>query len=189
MAGVNMADTIISVDTGGTGDYTSLNAALAAEATTVDSGDRYIFEVEDSTGVTPDTVVVTGSHAWSGDGEVVIQAKSGHEALKSGYDSTRYVHYVSGEDGFTVLTGIKTTISGIQIRQSGYYIALGCRGASSYDCTIENCRIVSDSANGYGIYVSETTRNVYISNNVFDGFTQGYMYLQTQFPMSIIMIF
>lgn len=114
----------VIVDTGGSGNYTSLNAALAGEAGNIVTSDEYVVITCKATTGAADTTAATVS-GWTVDSShyVEIRADDAHKATAA-WNSAKYTLSVSGASYALNISGIHyTRITGLQIQntRSGHF--------------------------------------------------------------------
>ena len=172
------------VDTGGTGDYTSLYAAeLALRQDLVTNNKAIVILCKASTGVA-DTTAVTFQIGWTTDDTHTITVKNHpDEPVDMVWNTSRYRLFNSVANASCVtayVTGI--TFDGIQVRNEDTVGAGRCftwNGSTfSGKITIKNCHISGYGVlNGYNYYIYLNTYGsvpathlyIYIVNNVIIG--------------------
>lgn len=144
-----MADTtkIIDPDNGAGTDYTSLAAWEADAQGWGSSGDTNTAQCRSSSG-TADTSTLTLA-GWVSGVEFAIEAIAGHEAIKTGIDTSRYRLSVGDAKALAVqvFTG---TITGIQILNSGAsqftkLIEVGLTTWDEYNITFDSCYLFAQN--------------------------------------------
>jgi hypothetical protein len=166
---------------GGAGDgttwadaYSSLNAWESGEQTNlVTDGDDHIVYVRSSSG-TADTTVCGISGWTTGDGnDITIEAASGHEALKTGWSTSRYRLETSNATALWEYDGW-VTYKYLQVGKSssnGDYqrvFELGPAGISN-DRIIIGCRFKQASNNSYieqGIVLADSNCDIVVENSI-----------------------
>lgn len=183
-----------------TNAYTSLFVWEAAEQTDlVTDGDWHHVYCRASSG-TADTTVLTIS-GWTTDAihNIVIEAASGDEALKTGWDATRFRLVVNSSfvigsgEGYINIIGLQLentssnggdavffeNVAGDFVLQNNYIHSTGAAsgihaGNSSANYIVENNIIVnvSSSAGSEGIFLDAVNSSL-IYNNVIEGWEDG----------------
>lgn len=168
--------------------YTSLNGCLESEAVDLVTATDWLHIYCRSSSGTVDTTAVVQYDSWwvtSPTYKVVIEAASGHEAVKSGIDSSRYLLSVTDSDAFYIDDGEYFDIIGLQIEVTD--TTGGVSGVHFRNTTsglIKNCYIdvstTNDGCKGIelddGDYEIENTI-VVVSSNATDDYLYSGIYL------------
>jgi len=155
--------------------YTSLSAAEAAEQTDlVSAGNIMLFECR-SSGGTADTTSPTFA-TWTVDATnyVIVRATTDHEALKTGWDSSRYRLEVTDDQAMDIRIPY-IRIEKLQIKKvfvaatfSVTFMITGIASGGS-DIRIDSCRVEGDNASGSfteGVRISDADATVNMFNNI-----------------------
>lgn len=176
-----MAEVRRYVDTdvvGGAGDgtswadaYSSLNAGENAEVTDLDSANDYlVFECRASSNSADTAAVLVSGWGTSTSDPLQIEASSGEEAVKTGWDTGRYRLDVSGAIPIQI-TDDHVRLKGLQIKITNlawsYAVYIGNYGINAgAKQHIDSCYITADATTDHGIRVYEAQADVEIFNTI-----------------------
>jgi len=142
-----------TVDTGGTGLFTSLANAISSLAGTIT--EEVIIQCSATTGLADTTAVdIYGFTGSSLTNHITVEAATGHEAGKQ-WDATKYRLEVGGGNVFGIGEDF-VRIKNIQLRStdtSGSYKVINAWHSNGNNAIIENCIIDAGGCNG-GIYLN-----------------------------------
>jgi hypothetical protein len=172
----------VDPDASGAGDgtswtdaYTSLAAWNSAEATDlVSAGNTHHVYCRSSAGTADTTALTVSGWTVDADNYVIIEAASGDEVLKTGWDAARYRLSVGGkavsvQNNYTQFLGLQienTTTAGA---------AVSIDAGSMQDILFDGCRIRGgggSTGTAYGIYAANWTDvGAIIQNCIFSNFS------------------
>ncbi len=145
-----MAALSTAVDTDGTGNYTSLNAAEAAQEQdlTDGGGDTFEFTCEASSGSVDTTAVSVDGWTTAPANFILINAADGDEVLKTGWDASRYRLVVAGRS--LEISEQYVRITRLQIESNananyGIFLEFGSNGG---EVLVDSCWIRSSHNSG-----------------------------------------
>ncbi len=156
-----------AIDTDGTGDYPSMQAAITAEAQdlTDGGGDTWTGTFEASAGTADSIVATIQGFITAAANFVTVVAKAGQEALQEARDAARYRRTagLTISDDFVRVIGLQAFLA------SGATIAVISVGGST-DVRIDSCRLgVAGSAGGdRGITTNDGTLDLLVTNTIVD---------------------
>ena len=136
--------------------------------------DDYIIECSTGTGTAADTTGVTLNNSNLGTHTLTIKAATDHEALKTGWDTSRYRLEVGNTAISLQIANVD--IEGLQIGVStAYDIAIDVNNSSTqFNNNIKKCRIVStgDASGQKGILISDAASGstINIDNTIIRDF-------------------
>ncbi len=144
--------------------FTSLNAALVAEAKNIVTADeQWDFECRSSSG-TADTTLATITTFWTTDATRFIRifATDGHQTIKTSYDTNRY----RIKNIYTNVPYVK--VEGIQIYGAAWSYSIKVDFTAAGWLYFDGCRI-NAVANSRGFDLIDADANTYIWNCVIKG--------------------
>jgi hypothetical protein len=200
----DMAEVVRYVDPDATGAadgtswtdaYTSLDAWEAAEQTDlVTAGDWHHVYVRASAGTIDSSELDLNGWTTGSSNYILIEAASGDEALKTGWDDTRYRLEIGGFEEVDISSGTDhVRFQGIQFQlntgSSNRYL-FNMTAGDGADIRFDSCRFRSIGAGTGGeaircAFSSGATREIIIQNSIFTGFTGPALNLSSTWNVSI----
>ncbi len=184
-----MAEITKDIDTGGLGDYASLNVWESTEQQDLtDGGGDWMHATNRASGDAADTIATT-INGWilAEFNYILIDAAAGEEALKTGWSDTRCRLATIDANPTLTIADNYVRLKRLQIKNSGLTVdrtAVLISFTETADIRIDSCRIVGDPADsGTGLKLihindSDATMNIYNSILAFaadpaDGNSRG----------------